>query len=86
MTSQASTVGGSGGGGAGANASSLCRCKTSCSTKRCARFKADGRCSDYCKCAPSCENRELQVPESTTNDDDVSIFVCLCFFSVLVIV
>ena len=49
-----------------------CRCKVSCSTKRCACFKADGRCSDSCKCNESCENRELPQPESTTHDDEVS--------------
>ena len=66
MTSHASSM--SSGGAAAAAA--LCRCKTSCSTKRCACFKMDGRCSDYCRCSPQCTNRELQLPESTTNDDD----------------
>ena len=53
------------------SAAVTCKCKSNCSTKRCVCFKADGRCSDSCKCQNTCENREMQQPESTTHDEDV---------------
>ena len=55
------------------NSSSLCKCKSDCSTRRCACYK-DGRgCGDTCVCVQDkCQNRPAVHPESTT---DVEIMV-----------
>jgi len=45
-----------------------CGCNLSCRTKRCMCRKNGQFCGDACKCR-TCENIELQVPQSTTGDN-----------------
>ncbi|XP_052792482.1 chromosome-associated kinesin KIF4-like [Mya arenaria] len=45
-----------------------CGCSTNCKNRRCVCKKNEQFCSDLCKCT-SCENMEIQLPESTMSEE-----------------